>query len=168
MERELIKLIVATKTGDGWVGKGERGRSIVEAGMRDIKGEVDLIRGWGMIWVEDPWTGKWQKVRVPREEADYRRRGLPQCPSYWGELEAREWRRRLREEKEVVDQEERECRVWHLEEAQRRGSLTDRGALYEERKTFMGWRCEKKRPPHYPFLKGPWDELSCNPFVKDV
>ena len=47
--------------------------------------------------MEDPWTGAWERLRVPKEEADYRkRRGIPPQPSYWGEVEAREWRRKLR------------------------------------------------------------------------
>ena len=81
LERELLKMTV----GDELAGKEEKGRSTMEAGMGDIKGHVDPIPGgWEMICVEDPWTGKWETVRVPREEADYwRRRGLPQCPSYW-------------------------------------------------------------------------------------
>ena len=49
-------------------------RPLVEAGHGDIKGEQDNIPGgWELIWVEDPWTGRCEKVRVPREEADYRR-----------------------------------------------------------------------------------------------
>ena len=110
LEQELLKMTVATQAGDELVGKEERRRSVVEAAMGDIKGEVDLtLGGWEMIWVEDLWTGKWETVQVPREEADYRRRrGLPQRLSYWGESEAQEWRRCYREEKEAVSQEERE------------------------------------------------------------
>ena len=77
-------MTVTTQTGSDLAGRGERGRSVVEVGMGDIKGEVDVTPGgWELIWVEDPWTGKWVKVQVSREEADYwRRRGLPQRPSY--------------------------------------------------------------------------------------
>ena len=119
----------------------------MEAGTGDIKGPVDqILGGWEMIWVEDPWTGKRDIVRVPREEADYwRRMGLSQHP-YWGESEAQEWRRRLREEKEAVSREERECRAWRLEEARKRGYLMDPGLLYDKRRMPMGRRAEMMRP----------------------
>ena len=46
----------------------------MEVGIGDIKGvRGEIPGGWEMIWVEDPWTGKCEKVWVPREEADYRR-----------------------------------------------------------------------------------------------
>ena len=62
--------------------------------------------GGEWIWLEDPWPGAWEKLRVPKEEADYRRRReIPPKPSYWREAEAREWRRRLRKEKEKVERE---------------------------------------------------------------
>ena len=55
LKQELSKMIVATQTGGELAGREERGKSIVEAGMGDIKGEVDVIPGgWEMIWVEDP------------------------------------------------------------------------------------------------------------------
>ena len=59
LERELSKMTVATQTGSELAGREERGRSVVEEGMGDIKGEVDVIPGgWEMLWVEDLWTGK--------------------------------------------------------------------------------------------------------------
>lgn len=120
-----MKVKVATQTEQEFTGKEEKGWPVVEAGMGEIKREGDPIPGgWELIWVEDSWTGKREKVRVPREQADYRRRqGLPKIPSYWRELEAREWRRRLREEKEVVAREEQERLVWRMEEARRREYL---------------------------------------------
>ena len=74
---------------------------------------------------------------------------MPPRPSYWGESEAREWRRWLREEKEAVERQEKEHRLWCLEEAQRRGYLMDLGPLFEERKTLMSQMGEMKRPPRY-------------------
>ena len=71
--------------------------------------EGQLPPGWEWVWMEDPWTGAWEKLRVRKEEADYRRRReSPPRPSYWGEAEAREWRQRLREEKEKVERGRRE------------------------------------------------------------
>ena len=40
LAQELSKMTVATQTGSDLAGRGERGRSLVEAGMVDIKGEV--------------------------------------------------------------------------------------------------------------------------------
>ena len=90
LEENLRGLTVATQTEGELVGKEERRRSVIEVGKGEIKRERDSIpRGWELIWVEDPWTGKWEKIKVPHEEADYRRRkGLPQRPSYRGESEA--------------------------------------------------------------------------------
>ena len=44
-------------------------------------------------------------------------------PSYWGEAEAREWRRQLREEKEKVEREKQE-RLRYREEEVRRCNKT--------------------------------------------
>ena len=50
MERELLKMTVATQTESELVGREEKGRSALEAGMGDIKGHVDPIPGgWEMI-----------------------------------------------------------------------------------------------------------------------
>ena len=110
LEMNLRGLNVSTQMGKDLAGRDEQRRSVVEVGMGDINmGRDNIPGGWELIWVEDPWTGKWEKIKVPREEADYhRRRGLPQHPSYWGESEAREWRRRLREEREAVAREAEE------------------------------------------------------------
>ena len=72
------------------------------AGIGEVKGkEGQLPPGREWVWMDDPWTESWERLRVPKEEADYRRRReIPPRPSYWGEAKAREWRRRLREEKE--------------------------------------------------------------------
>ena len=81
----------------------------IEAGTADIKRREDqFLPGWEWVWMEDPWTRAWERQRVPKEEADYRkRREIPPRPSYWGEAEAREWRRKLREEKERGEREAR-------------------------------------------------------------
>ena len=82
----------------------------MEAGLGDIKRRKDsLPHDWEWIWLKDPWLGKVEKLRVPREEADARRRSeLTPRPSYWGERETKEWRKKLREEKEKVQREKRE------------------------------------------------------------
>ena len=55
LEERLLRLTVTTQTGGEVAGKEESGRSVVEAGMGEIKGERDQIRGgWELIWVEDP------------------------------------------------------------------------------------------------------------------
>ena len=151
LEWGLPKVTVATQTEREMAGREERGRAIMEAGIGEIKGGVDVIPGgWEMIWVEDSWTRRWEKVQDPQEEADYRRRkGLPLQPSFWRESEAREWHQRLREEKETVEREERENRLWHMEEARRRGFLMDSGPLFEEKKTPIIRGGEMRRQSHY-------------------
>ena len=75
-------------------GKQKKRREEIEARIGQ------LPPGWEWIWLQDPWTQKWERLRVLQEEADYRQRSvIPPQPSYWGEVEAREWRRKLREEK---------------------------------------------------------------------
>ena len=97
-----------------------REREEIEAGLGDIREKKEEIPGgWEWIWVEDPWTGKWEQVRVPHEEAErQRRQGLKPRPSYWGETEAKEWRRKLREEREAVAKELERKKAWHLAELQ--------------------------------------------------
>ena len=143
-------LTVATQTEGELARREERGRSVTEAGMGDIKRERDSIpRGWELIWVEDPWTGRWEKVKVPREEADYRRRkGLPQRPSYWGESEAREWRRRLREEKEAVAREAEEHQTLRVEEAWGVAYLQGPGVPMREKGSRYGGR-QMRSPYRY-------------------
>ena len=76
--------------------------------------------------MEDLRTGLWERLRVPKEKADYRRRvEFPPKPSYWGETEAREWRRRLREEKDRVEREKRERLEWRVREMKRRNYRED-------------------------------------------
>ena len=66
LERGMTRLSVATQTRSEKVGTEEKGRPLVEAGNGDIKREQDDIPvGWELIWVEDPWTGRCEKVRVP-------------------------------------------------------------------------------------------------------
>ena len=84
MEGDLKRLMI-TEPGTILAGAGEKRREIVEAGLGDIKrGEGELPAGWEWIWVEDPWTGKTEKLCVPKEEADaWSRRELSPKPSYW-------------------------------------------------------------------------------------
>ena len=141
---------VATQTLSEKVGTGGVGRKpLREAGHGELEGgERERIPGgWEWIWVEDPWTGRSERVRVPREEADYgRRQRFPPRLSYWGEKEAMEWRRRLREEKERVEQEERERKAWRLEEALRRRCSPVPGTPTMREVTPSTWKEEKKRP----------------------
>ena len=52
LERELLKMTVATQMESELVGKEEKGRSTMEVGMGDMKGHVGPIPGgWEMIWV---------------------------------------------------------------------------------------------------------------------
>ena len=72
LETNLRSLTAATQMEGELAGREEKGRSMAEAGMGTIKREHDNIPGgWELIWVEDPLTGKWERVKVPREEADY-------------------------------------------------------------------------------------------------
>ena len=91
-------------------------------------GLSQLPPGWEWVWLEDPWTGKVEKLRIPMEEADARRRqeSSPK-PSYWGERETKEWRKKLREENERVERERRERLEWRIWEMQPKGQLEDSG-----------------------------------------
>ena len=151
----MWRITVATQSEQELAGKEVKGRSVVEAGMGKIKGERDpILGGWEHIWVEDPWMGRWEKVKVPCEEADYhRRRGLPQRPSYWGESEAREWRRLLKEEKEAVVRKAEECRAWRVEEVRRREYLRDLAYPLREKGNPYGERPKMRRPYRYQGLK---------------
>ena len=66
-------------------------RMEIEAGTVDIKrGEKQLVPGWEWVWMEDPWTRAWERLRVPKEEADLgKEERSPPRPSYWGEAEAK-------------------------------------------------------------------------------
>uniref|UniRef100_A0ABM5GNU4 CCHC-type domain-containing protein n=1 Tax=Pogona vitticeps TaxID=103695 RepID=A0ABM5GNU4_9SAUR len=71
LEEDLKGLRIARETGRFQAGK--RGEEI-EAGMGDIRGRPrDIPGGWEWVWMEDPWTHKWEQVRVPHEEAERRR-----------------------------------------------------------------------------------------------
>ena len=73
-----------------------------EAGTWEVeRRNGQLPSGWVWVWTEDPWTGFWERLRVPKEEADHRKRAeISPRTSYWGEAKVDEWRRKLREEKE--------------------------------------------------------------------
>ena len=125
-------LTLGLKPGKDLAGKG---KEEIEAAAGDIRGKWEEIPGsseW--IWVEDPWTGKWEQVKVPHEEAERRRRqGLKPRPSYWGETESKEWRCRLREEREAVAREIERKKARHLAELQKMGVHPDRGWQMSER-----------------------------------
>ena len=53
----------------------EQKRMEIEAGTADIKRREELLPpAWEWVWMEDPWTGTWERLRLTKEEADYRRR----------------------------------------------------------------------------------------------
>ena len=50
---------------------------------------------------------------IPHVEAEGRRREVrPEKPSSWGEMEVREWCKKIREEKDKIAQEKRERERW--------------------------------------------------------
>ena len=102
-----------------------KGKEEIEAAARDIKEKCEEIPGgWEWIWLQDPWTGRWEQMRVPHDEAErWRKQGLKPRPSYWGETEAKEWRRKLREEREAVAKEIEWKKAWHLAELQKMGFI---------------------------------------------
>ena len=55
-----------------------------EVGTAEIRRkEGQLPTGWEWVLMEDSWTGTWERLRVPKEEANYRRRReIPPRPSY--------------------------------------------------------------------------------------
>ena len=60
------------------VGIERKKRVEIEVGTADIKRRKDqLSPGWEWVWMEDPWTGTWERLRVPKEEADYRKERNP-------------------------------------------------------------------------------------------
>ena len=144
---ELKGLSISEASGGVLAGKG---RESIEAGAGDIKGRWEEIpRGWEMIWVQDPWMGKWEQVKVPHEEAERcRRQGLQTRPSYSGETEAKEWRRRLREEREAMARELENKKAWHLVELQKMGVYPDHGWPVQEKVPRSGGGAEMRRPYH--------------------
>ncbi|KAJ7342104.1 hypothetical protein JRQ81_008955 [Phrynocephalus forsythii] len=91
------------------------GKKMVEAGNLDQSAIVEVGFGqckkgkphvvppdWEWVWMENPWTGNWEQMMMPRPEAEsYRRRAHRQGCSYWGEHEAREYnckRKEIRQE----------------------------------------------------------------------
>nr|XP_020637074.1 uncharacterized protein LOC110072789 [Pogona vitticeps] len=129
---EVMKELKITRD-PGRVLAGNRGVEI-EAGVGDIREKPSDIPGdWEWVWMEDPWTHKWEQVRVPHEEAERRRQlGLKPRPSYWGETEAKEWRRKLREEREAVAQELERKKQWHIAELRKLGGYLAPGVQMEE------------------------------------
>ena len=57
------------------VGKERKKRVAFEAGTGEVKRKKSqLPPGWEWVWMEDLWTGCWERLRVPKKEVDYRRR----------------------------------------------------------------------------------------------
>ena len=80
LEKGIKGLNIVTPADPGLAGKGEDQWLEMEAGVGE-KGRTrdNIPGGWETIWLEDPWTGKWEQVRVSQEEAESRqRKGLPQ------------------------------------------------------------------------------------------
>ena len=92
LEKELRGLTVDVQTED-LLGIGRTKWVEIEAGTAEIKrGESPLPPSWEWVWLQDPRTGEWERLWVPKEEANYRRRReIPPQPSYWGEAKAWEW-----------------------------------------------------------------------------
>ena len=108
--------------------------------------------------MQDPWTGAWERLRVPKEEADYRqRREIPPRPSYWGEAEAREWRRKLREEKERVEREMGERIEWRVNKMRRKEFREDPGTPLHQMEFSCGVMARTMRP--WPYWKEKRDRL---------
>ena len=87
-----------------------------EAGQGEvIRREEPLPLGWEWIWTKDLWTDRWERIKVPREEANYwSRSAIPIHPSYWEKTEAREWRRNIREEMEKVEEQRSKRNEWSV------------------------------------------------------
>ena len=102
--------------------------------------------------------GLLERLRVPKEEADYRRRTeIPPRLCYWEEAEVRDWRRRLREEKERVERESRERLEWRVREMKRGSYWEDPGRAKTTRDGSYGmmtwttrpcpcWKAQRGRP----------------------
>ena len=76
-------------------------------------------------------------IIYPFEAKKYsaRRRESTPKPSYWGERESKQWRRKLREKKEKVERELRERLEWRMWEMQRTGGWEDPGKWFIPPKT---------------------------------
>lgn len=88
-----------------------------------IKSGNILPPGWEWFWFEKPWTNKWERQMLPHEEAEKRRRTCP-CgrPSYWGQKEKREQRRKIREERAKIERAKKENQMdegWNKRERER-------------------------------------------------
>ena len=132
-------------------GRKEVHEVVEEGGLGEIQAEQDIIPGgWEWIWLQDPWMEKMEQVRVPKAEVeDQRKKGLLQKPSYWVESKTREWRRKIREQKEAITREKEARRERYLEELRKMGCFLDLGVTRQERGTRPGDGWEKKRPSRF-------------------
>ena len=70
LKQGIQRMSVATQTQLEKAGIGGERRPLREVGHGEVEQERDKIPGgWEWIWVEDPWTGRSERVKVPREEA---------------------------------------------------------------------------------------------------
>ena len=71
----------------------------------------------------------WKDGETAGPQADaWRQHELNPKSSYWGEQETKEWRRKLREERERVEGEQRREKLeWRIWESQQREFLESRG-----------------------------------------
>ena len=92
---ENLNGLMVEERGTILAGRERKPRMEVEAALADIRQGEELLLGWEWFWREDPWTGKVEKLRILKKEADTRRRRRESTPksSYWGEKETKEWRR---------------------------------------------------------------------------
>ncbi|XP_078232867.1 uncharacterized protein LOC144583267 [Pogona vitticeps] len=149
LEKGMKGLSIATQTPLVWAGRGTK---VPEEGA---EGEVSLRQAgkegeWEWVSIQDPWSGKWEQVCMTRQEAEERRRNEARVrPSYWGERETREWRRKLAEEKKRVEREREEKTRWHLEELRRLGYHPDPGKPSGQQQLHPGDMQGSRRRPHY-------------------
>lgn len=105
-----------------------------------------LAPGWEWFWMENPWKNKWERLLLPKKEAQTQRSERPpEKASYWGEKEAREWGRKIREEKAKL--------AWVNRERREREQATCIVPQENERHPPPSARRNPERNP-YPFPMG--------------
>ena len=77
------------------------------------------------------------------------RKDYPKSHRIGGESETREWRRKIREEKEAISREREARQAWHLEKLRKMGCFLDLGVNPQERETRPGDGWEMKRPSRF-------------------
>ena len=177
----MKELNLTTRSGGTLAGR--RGEEI-EAAVGDIREKREEIPGgWEWIWMEDPWTHKWEQVRVPHEEAEKRRQlGLKPRPSYWGETDQRvvpKAERGARGRGPQIEEEEgmAYCRVteaggfpgpWLADDGE--GSSWGDWSGDEETLPLITLEEEELNPMPGDVkpLTGPWNLENTNPFINSL